>query len=139
MAFMIGLSLIAIIFISDKLIYRSKCVYTTGTVTGLNYSYGRNTRYITPVVTFMADSQKVIFYAEENLDYTIDDKVPVMYLKSGPRSARVYTVMGFWLKGWPWCLLPLIVLAAFSYSVLDTGEFAEVDLRKMSVRKISKE
>jgi hypothetical protein len=140
MAFVTVVSVVVAFFLADRFIYLAGCNYADGVVTDrqMNVTSSHN-KHLSPIITFVANNKTVDFYIDEDLDYNPGDRIPIIYRRSNPRDARVFGLFGFWLQDYIYFALPILLFGTIIYSVLDTGEYAIVDFRKMTIRKISKE
>ena len=104
----IGTVVISFYYLLNKFDFIFNSVSTRGSVvfengTGRNYS----------TIQFESGKQFYYFSGEQNVHYTIGEKLPVIYLKTDPVNAYVYSFLGFWYRGLVFCLVPLMLWYAY--------------------------
>jgi hypothetical protein len=159
MAYLVVLSIVVAGALVSKLAFMQNCKYVTGVVSDLHPRYYKYGLAVAPCITFNVEGKvptnDVVSYEvadnvtiegntiklrpDDGLSYEVGETVTVMYKSTDVRTARVYSLFSFWLSGWYYFVLPYVLFSAFIFAVLGRGEFAEFDLRKMTIRKISKE
>ncbi len=141
--FFIFFFLLVAYYFGGKLIYQSKSAYATGTVTHLFNEYHQRhpdeDKTNEPVIIFTRGNDTTFFRADDEYYYVIRAQVPVIYEVSDPDSACIYTLMGFWLRHWFYYVPVLLIMAALIYTTINSNEFIEINLKKMSLKKIKPE
>ena len=94
---------------------------------------GSHTAY--PRIAFEVNNSIYEFMGESNLDFDDPKNIDVIYDKTDPENAAVYTFIGFYMFYFYFLILPMVLYAAFIYSWFDKRDFVLVDFKK---RKISK-
>lgn len=91
--------------------------------------------YIAPCIAFYNGKQQIVFVGESNLDLDRSEMVPVIYSKTNPERAFIYTFFGFWFLPIIYALLPIIVIVAIPLSFLKYKEGVLISLSPFSVKK----
>jgi len=63
-----------------------------------------------PVILFKAGRDSVFFNANTNFTFQTGERIPVRYLSSAPREARVDTPIGIWGDTMAWTMFPILVI-----------------------------
>lgn len=132
--FIFGLVIIISIALINRLSFIHKSNFTKGVVVNIMQwtttgKYG-GVNY-TPIVKFMANSDSVFFKGLTNSDYNLGDTVRVVYYKSDPHMAKIYSFEDFIYPVLLYCILPIMLLAAAVFSfigptdklIVNTGKF----------------
>lgn len=122
-----GVSILLVYLFISRVNFIMGSEVTTGVVTGKSSSAtvtrGIHTvTIVTPRVTFYAGSEKYVFYGEQDMPVMINQEVPVIYKKSNPAKARVYSLTGFWLPPLIWGIIPLMLFSAAIFSFMDPAD-----------------
>ncbi|MFI5150288.1 MAG: DUF3592 domain-containing protein [Bacteroidia bacterium] len=123
----IGTAISFLIALINRLDISYHSTVTDGLVTKIEQR-GRNRYY--PLVQFKASDKNVTFYAEENLDVHPGDPVQVIYNTHDPEKAWLYSLGGFWITPFFWCVAPFMILAAFLFSYLHAGDIILVNFSR---------
>ena len=135
--FLAGTGIILFFIVLNRLVYISGSAITTGKVIGIqygnsrsNYVYSSNRyregSYSFPVIQFNADSLRITFSGEHNVDLAAGETVSVIYKKKDPSQAKVYSFSGFWMAPLLYGLLPLLILAAVVFSFLEPKDHIQL-------------
>jgi len=130
--FFIGLCLILVYVAVNRLNFIRLGNFTNGKVYNIVKTSGNHT---SPVIEFSTDSLIVKFHSETDEDLEPGQQVEVIYQRSDPRNAKVYSFIGFWLSPLLYCILPVIVLAAAVYSFLSKRFVIHVGKGKNSMNR----
>ncbi len=66
-----------------------------------------------PFIGFQADSLKIIFRGEQNLDYQVGDSVKVLYYPFAPKKAKIFSFSGLFVRSFIELAFCLLVWYAF--------------------------
>lgn len=88
-----------------------------------------------PRISFEVNSTIYEFMGESNLEFENSKEIDLIYDKTNPENAAVYTFIGFYMFYFYFLILPLVLFAAFIYSWFDKYDYVTINFKK---RKISK-
>lgn len=91
--------------------------------------------YYCAAIKFTSENKVYYFTGTQFVNYDIDEKVPVIFLKDDPDTSYVYSFIGFWYSGLLWCLLPVMLYSAFVYAFIKKNQYIEIQLKYPFVRK----
>jgi len=115
----IGWVVIILVCLFNPLSYLVIGKHTTGKVVNLydRTIYGRNSRIdVYSIIEFKVDSFIYQFSSEENMNYSINDEVQVVYYPFNPEKAKVYSFLGLFKSYFPMLAICLIFWLAFTTS-----------------------
>lgn len=141
--FTIGVPIILLAFFLLKLLFLIGSSTTTGTVVDTRrwepngIAKSPNGGFTAPIVSFKVDSSIIKFVGEKNVNYGVDEKVPVIYKINDPSDAHIYTLLSFWLAGYAWLIIPFGLWAGFVYSAFDTKDkiIVKIGIYNFSIKK----
>jgi hypothetical protein len=139
--FTIGGIIILILFALLKLQFLIGARVTTGTVIDTRRWEANgslrspNGGFTAPIVSFKADSLTIKFVGEKNLHFGVDPNVPVIYKINEPTDAHIYTLLGFWLAGYAWLIIPFALFGGVVYTVFDLNDRIIINVFKLSIKK----
>jgi|SRR6185312_1489304 len=139
MVFIIAVSMVVGGTLLVKWSFMKQCNYTTGVVKDLKSKYTANGMADVPVIGYRANGVDMQLRPDDDLSYYVGEVVTVMYVKGDPLRARVYSLASFWLSGWYFWVLPCVIFSALNYSILNNGDFIEINLSGLSIKKVARE
>ena len=138
--FLLTTGIILVLVVMGKCVFLMRSNFTKGVVVQIVTSKTESKSPATeiyPVVQFNANGKTVTFFAEENLNCQVGDKVTVVYLHSKVTKAFIFSFGGFWLNGFLYALVPFIVLSAAILAFMDTTDLLVISIKKgFSIKKI---
>ena len=66
------------------------------------------------VISFTFKNKVYEFNTVSNVEYSVGEKVPVIFKKENPGNAYVFSFLGFWYSGLIFTLVPLALWSAFA-------------------------
>ena len=90
--------------------------------------YGTNTTHT--YVMFVLNNYAVTINAGRNLNYTIGEKVRVVYLKSDVTHAKIFSFSGYWFPGFTRGLFVFIILSGVVYAFIGPREVIVIRFKK---------
>ena len=128
-----GTGLILFVLLCNSLFFICRAGFAKGEIiyihewfTGYRYR-GRTTQ---PVVRFSTEVYEVTFGAETNLNYYLGESVKVIYLKSRPTHAMIFTFWGFWIPAFKWGMIPFMILTAAATSFMRPNDILLISLKR---------
>jgi hypothetical protein len=128
--FFIGLGIIFIFLLLNRIDYIIGSTTTTGKVQYVRHWTSRSSRYTAPVIEFQTEDYEIKFQGETNMPLHAGETVNVIYKIKDPTNAEVYSFIGFWLSPLLYCILPLIFLVAITFSFLTHSDVFVVNIGK---------
>jgi hypothetical protein len=126
--FYIGLSVIALFLLLNRLEYYFKSDITSGQVIKINNPYGR---YSAPVIRFSTEKYVVTFEGVKNMDLKRGEQVKVIYNIKNPEEAEVYSFVGFVLTPLLYCIVPVILLFSAVFSFFSPTQMIAINSNKL--------
>lgn len=96
--------------------------------------FGGTLQSFYPLITFSVNNRQYQFTGDENIRFVKGETVPVLYYRSNPTKAFVYTFGSFWFQ--PLLLLPIIALGAAIIGIGKNGSYWTFYFRKPRVTRI---
>lgn len=93
---------------------------------------------IYPVIGFEYNGTAHEFNGRERASYKKDKIIPILVKDKNPKEPIIYTLGTFWLYPLFYCLLPLLIWAAFSLSYIDKKEQLIIHLKYPFFKKEGK-
>jgi hypothetical protein len=96
------------------------------------YPLGRNSNhnYYKPVIQFTTTNKTYQFETTSNVDFEDGEKIKVIYHKSNPASAKVYSFLGLWWNELIINLVPTIVLVSLFAGLMLKEEIIYINFKK---------
>lgn len=106
----------------------------TGTFVNNNhYSFKQRIsshNYFKPVIQFTVSNKIYQFETTSNIDFEEGEKIKVIYHKSNPASAKVYSFFGLWWNDLIINLVPTIVLVSLFAGLMTKEEIIYINIKK---------
>lgn len=122
-----AIALVLFSIISWKLTFIARAETTTGEVLDHLWKHGPKGYYCYSEIRFQSADYQITFTGPNNLYLNIGDEVKVIYLKSNPEQAYIYSFKGFWLSAFIYSIIPLSILLGASVAILYPNEKLEID------------
>lgn len=123
-----GVGIISFYYLLNKFDFIWHSSSTTGIV--VDNSFRTNHSSVNyALVHFECNKKNYFFEGEGNVEYHLNEKVPVIYSIANPDKAKVYSFMGFWYIGLIVCLVPLVFWCAFVLSFFNEEDKIQFMLR----------
>jgi hypothetical protein len=92
--------------------------------------YRSNHNYYKPVIQFTVTNNTYQFETTSNIDFEEGEKIKVIYHKSNPASAKVYSFFGLWWNDLIINLVPTIVLVSLFAGLMAKDEIIYLNFKK---------
>jgi hypothetical protein len=89
-----------------------------------------NHNYFKPVIQFTVSNKIYQFETTSNIDFEEGEKIKVIYHKSNPASAKVYSFFGLWWNDLIINLVPTIVLVSLFAGLMAKDEIIYIHFKK---------
>jgi hypothetical protein len=89
-----------------------------------------NHNYFKPVIQFTVSNKIYQFETTSNIDFDEGEKIKVIYHKSNPASAKVYSFFGLWWNDLIINLVPTIVLVSLFAGLMTKEEIIYINFKK---------
>ena len=130
------------VYVGYQLVIISLCDKTEGIVTTYETVYGSaHTKYghakvesAYPVISYVVNGKLYSMRGEENVLFGKNEIVPVIYVRTNPTKAFVYTFASFWFH--PILVLPIIILGAVIIGIGKNGSYWTLYLKQPHVTRI---
>lgn len=86
--------------------------------------------YFKPVIQFTETNNTYQFETTSNIDFEEGEKIKVIYHKSNPASAKVYSFFGLWWNDLIINLVPTIVLVSLFAGIMTKDEIIYLNFKK---------
>ena len=86
--------------------------------------------YYKPVIQFTVTNKIYQFETTSNVDFEDGEKIKVIYHKSNPASAKVYSFLGLWWNELIINLVPTIVLVSLFAGLMSKEEIIYINFKK---------
>ncbi len=110
--------LAAFFFLFNRLDFITEGMITEGKVTGIILQGSK----IIPLISYSAGNTKFSISEETNLTLEPGEHIKIIYRKSCPEDARVYSFFGFWFPVLAWLIAPVMLLGAALFSFIDENQ-----------------
>jgi hypothetical protein len=137
--FLIGVGIVFIYVLLNRVDYIFGSNITTGEIVRIRSWSGNRSSYTAPIVKFSTETNEITFQGTTNMDASEGETVDVIYKANDPTNAEIYSFVGFWLSPLIYCILPLILLTAASFSFLTASDMLIFNIgKKFTVTKTTK-
>ena len=92
--------------------------------------YNSSHNYFKPVIQFTVSNKIYQFETTSNVEFEEGEKVKVIYHKSNPASAKVYSFFGLWWNELIINLVPTIVLVSLFAGLMAKDEIIYINFKK---------
>ena len=92
--------------------------------------YNSSHNYFKPVIQFTVSNKIYQFETTSNVEFEEGEKVKVIYHKSNPASAKVYSFFGLWWNELIINLVPTIVLVSLFAGLMSKEEIIYINFKK---------
>ncbi|HOZ91101.1 MAG TPA: hypothetical protein PKX59_09300 [Bacteroidia bacterium] len=131
----IGIAILSFYYCLNKIQFILDAEITYGTVSSSSEGNNRETS----TIFFSTKDSNYFFGATENVHYTLNQTVAVIYKSEKPQQAFVFSFLGFWYEGLLYCLIPLCLWCAFLLSFYSSSDsFILPFFAKSSVKQQAK-
>jgi hypothetical protein len=89
-----------------------------------------NHNYYKPVIQFTVTNNTYQFETTSNVDFEEGEKIKVIYHKSNPASAKVYSFFGLWWNKLIINLVPTIILVSLFAGLMAKDEIIYINFKK---------
>jgi len=130
--FIFGDTLLLVVFGETKTgIFVNNNHYSNKSNRGI-YPLRRNSthNYYKPVIQFTVTNNTYQFETTSNVDFEEGEKIKVIYHKSNPASAKVYSFFGLWWNKLIINLVPTIILVSLFAGLMAKDEIIYINFKK---------